>query len=314
MRNRTEDDGSSSISTDDMFLLIDKLKAERFRSSTKHNYYCVWKCFNKFFLWLDMKPSTWEECLTLFVGFLVKTQKKSNTIRSYISVIKAILMDIGIKLNEDRYLLTSLTRACKLNNDRIRTKLPIQKSLLHQILNKCERFFLHNNNQPYLSCLYRALFITAYYGMLRIGEVTSGDHPVKAVDVHAGINKRKLLLILRTLKTHGLVDRPQEIKITGSLVGDQGRTNFKKKNEQQVEKYPAVNALTLCPFTIVNEFIAKHPTCRKPFGEPFFIFVDCSAVTPSQARLVLQKMLHAIGLNKNVYSFHGLRAGRATDL
>ena len=62
---------------------------------------------------LDTKPSTWEERLVLFVRFLIQQRRKSTTIRSYISAIKSVLRDDGEELNEDIFLLKSLTRACK---------------------------------------------------------------------------------------------------------------------------------------------------------------------------------------------------------
>ena len=192
---------------------------ERFRSSMKNKYYCIWKSFNKFFIKLDVKSNNSEDRLTLFVGYMIQSKKQPSTIKSYISTIKAVLLNIGIELNEDRYLLASLTHACKLNNDRICTKLPIQRQLLQLILDRCQDTML-KCNQPYLAVLYRALFTTAYYGMMRIGEVTTGDHPVKAVDVHVGSNKKKLLFILRTSKTHGLGDKPQKIKIMATELSD----------------------------------------------------------------------------------------------
>ena len=35
-----------------------------------------------------------------------------------------------MQLHEDLFLITSLTKACKLVNDKVRTKLPVRKDLL----------------------------------------------------------------------------------------------------------------------------------------------------------------------------------------
>ena len=69
------------------------------------------------------------------------------------------------------------------------------------------------DNQPYLTLLYQCMFLLAYYGLLQIGEMATGDHPVRGKDVHCGTNKKKILLILFSSKTHGLNNRAQEIKI-----------------------------------------------------------------------------------------------------
>ena len=122
--------------------LVDKLRRSQHRWSTKRNYYFIWTKFNEFFIKLDRKPQSWEERLVLFVSYLIDKNRKSSTIKSYISAIKAILQEDDIVLNEDRYLLTSLTRACRLKNDRVRTHLPLQKGMLNLILEKTEEYFL----------------------------------------------------------------------------------------------------------------------------------------------------------------------------
>ena len=52
----TGSSGDNSISTEFMRAIVDKLQAERFRSSTKLTYYRVWKKFNEFYISLDEKP------------------------------------------------------------------------------------------------------------------------------------------------------------------------------------------------------------------------------------------------------------------
>ena len=118
--------GSSSIYTAAIQDIIARLKTLNHHDSTKVNYYAIWKQFNEFFIRLDHKPDTWEECLILFVGFLVDKDLKSNTIKCYISAIKAVLKDDGKTLDEDTYLLKSLTKACSLRNDRVYTRLPVK--------------------------------------------------------------------------------------------------------------------------------------------------------------------------------------------
>ena len=158
------------------------------------------KIFNRFFLRLDKKPDTWEQRLILFVGYLINDNKQSSTVKSYVSTIRAVLGDIGVKLNYEQSLITSLTKACKLVNDEIRTRLPIQKLLLEVILEQTHKHFTQIN-QPYLRSLFMMLFSTAYFGLFRVGELATGDHPVLARDVHISYNKRKILFVLRTSKT-----------------------------------------------------------------------------------------------------------------
>ena len=111
-------------------------------------------------------------------------------------------------------LILTLTRACHLTNDRLFVRLLIKCSLLEVLLFELGRIF---KDQPYLLITYRAIFALAYYGMFRIGELTVGNHPIKACDVHVAMNKFKILIYLRTSKTHGLESRPQKVKISADM-------------------------------------------------------------------------------------------------
>ena len=112
---------SSSISTAGIQCIIEKLKYEHI-NDTRKNYYSVWESFNNFFVQLDEKPDNWEDRITLFVGYLINDrQAKSQAVKSYVSTMKAVLMDIDVEVNEDRVLLAALTKACKFRNDFVRT-------------------------------------------------------------------------------------------------------------------------------------------------------------------------------------------------
>ena len=158
----------SSISTSAMENIIDTFKNKHLRNSTMANYYSIWRQFNEFFIKLDRKPDSWEERIILFVGYLIEKKRQSQTIKSYVSAIKLVLQHDGIEFNENKFLLMSLTRASKLVNDKVKTWLPIQKGLLHVLLATTDKYF-NEKNQPYLSLLYCNLFLTAYYGLFRVG-------------------------------------------------------------------------------------------------------------------------------------------------
>ena len=270
------------------------MKTEGVCASTKNNYYCVWRKFNEFYIKLDSKPTNWEDRIVLYIGYLIQENKQSQTIKSYISALKRVLREDGISLNEDRFLLSALTKACKLKNDRVRFRLPIQKGMVKVLLKAVKKIFLIENNQPYLQKLYAALFSTAYFGLFRVGELTSGTHPVLAKDVHIGRNKKKLLFILRSSKTHGLYSMPQSVKITS-----------RKRQNCFQENY--------CPFEILREFLDVRPKYRSD-SEAFFVFQDRSPVKPDNMRKILKEALEISGLETHLYTVHGFRSGRALDL
>ena len=236
----------------------------------------------------------------LFVGYLVNNKRKSTTIRSYISAIRAVLREDGEILNEDTFLLTSLTRACKLKHDRVRTRLPIRIGMVNILLDQCCEMF---QSQPYLLCLYQAMIATAYFGMFRVGEIAMGTHAVKAKDVHIGKNKNKLMFILHTSKTHGRGSQPQIIKIssTKQFTGTQRKSQISNNENAH------------CPFAMLKRFV-KMRRCSKCDDEQFFVFRDRSPVTSTNFRITLRNLLKDAGFEFMCYNTHSLRAGRSLDL
>ena len=251
---------------------------------------------------MDCKPKTWEERLVLFVGYLIENKKKSSTIKSYISAIKAVLKEDGEDLNENSFLLTSLTRACKFENDQVKTQLPIRKGLVKLLIESLPDIY-GKQEHPYLTQLFRTMFITAYFGLFRIGEIAQSPHVVRAKDVHIGLDKNKLMFVLHTSKTHWKDTKPQIVKITGS-----------ESNKQcAIAENCKPFAEGICPFQFLKQYLAMRGS-RKSDDEQFFVFSDGSAVKPEHLRSVLKKTLIVAGLNPRHYSVHGFRGGRTCDL
>ena len=169
------------------------------------------------------------------------------------------------------------------------TRLPIYKDFLHLILDELDKWAAEEG-QLYLRIMYSAFFVSAYYGLLRIGEVAQGPHVILADDVRIGVNKRKLLYILRSSKTHDAGTGPQMVKISGTTAEP---------------KY--------CPYTIVDRYLNRRPHAVSEL-EQFFVISDGSPVTPDQARNFLRTLIKRIGLWAELYNFHSFRSGRCGDL
>ena len=182
--------------------------------STKKNYLSIWRKFNEFIMKLDVRPKLWEDKLSLYGAFLIEGGIQSSTLKSYFSAIKSILREhLSYQWNDDRMVLSSLIKACRLTNDLVKVRLPIHIGLLEILLFEIQRLF--GLNQPYLESLYKTIFI-AYYGMFRIGKLTLSKHTLKAKDVHIGTNKNKIMIILYSSKTHAKHHYPQKIKIAST--------------------------------------------------------------------------------------------------
>ena len=286
---------TSTVSSQEILNIIDKLRLKRFRQSILDNYYSIWRAFNKFILRLDDMPNHWEDRVILYIGYLIKENRQSSTIRSYVSALRAILMEAGHELTEDKFLLKALTKACKLTNDRVRIKIPIKKHMLTELLDKLSEHF---SSQPYLKKLYRAIFSTAYYGMFRIGELTKGTHPILAKDAEIADNKRKMKFTLWSSKTHGKNKFPQTVKIQ-AIDSNQNRNNSKSR---------------ACPFEILRDYLRVRKRGFIRESEPFFIFRNRDPVTPKNLREILDIIIEKAGYNISLFSSHCFRAGRSVDL
>ena len=244
---------------------------------------------------MDIKSNDWGDRIVLFTAFLVDCELKSTTVKTYISAIKGVLAEDGIMVNPDNFLLTSLTRACRLINDKVIHRFPIYKELLHEIVDGIETLY---SEQPYLTILYKAMMFATYYGLLRAGEVAAGPHVLLAKDVFIGKNKKKFLFILWSSKTHGHGSKPQRIKISSKA------SEFGTKKDQQSNH---------CPFEALREFTKQRPESNSK-DEQFFIYRDRSPVATDKFRKMLKNVLEKMNYNPSLYNLHSLRIGRCGDL
>ena len=149
--------------------------------------------------------------------------------------------------------------------------------------------------------MYRTLFVTAYFGLFRVRELTSGMHPVWGKDVHIADNKQKAMFILHTSKTHWRNNQPQIIKISSEPLPNFHRSNHAWNNH-------------ICPYSLLRQYLLYREPAFITKEEPFFIFRDRSVVTPEHFRKILQITLSNLGLNPTLYCSHLMRIGRATDM
>lgn len=178
------------------YRIKDKIKGLSIRKSTKRCYYNRWKALNKFLINFDTIPETWEERITLYITHLINQKKQPAMVKSYLSAIRFILFEDGVILQENRVELAALLRACKLQNKKLFIRLPIQYKLFRAILRKTSTFIIQQKGQKYLGKLLRAAFSMAYFGLMRVSELTAGDHQLKAADVRISRAKGKIVLYL----------------------------------------------------------------------------------------------------------------------
>ena len=126
-----------------------------------------------------------------------------------------------------------------------------------------------------------------------------------AGDVKIADNKKKILFILRTSKTHWKDSKPQMIALSASP-----RINV---NHSSKEKQRKCWSMANCPFAILQDYLnVRGP--RWTICEPFFILADHSPVMPAMMRNALRNIITRIGLNGKLYCVHSFRIGCSLDL
>ena len=92
---------------------------------------------------LYVKPKLWEDKTTLFIGFLINNGMQSSTVKTYVSAIKKTLIIDGYKWDDSLVLVRSLAKACRIINDQVWVRLPIQCGLLEVMLFEVQKYFGH---------------------------------------------------------------------------------------------------------------------------------------------------------------------------
>ena len=133
------------------------------------------------------------------------------------------------------------------------------------------------------------------------------------MDVHLGDNKKKILFVLRTSKTHWTDNRPQFIKITSiPMANVQGYSDYPSSNCIH-HMLPRTNSFKFCPYDLVKRYMDMQKNYRSP-SEPFYVFRDHSLVTPQHARTTLRQMLSGMQLKAEKYGMHSFHIGRSVDM
>ena len=266
------------------------MRNDNVRGTTKLTYHGIWTNFNKFVIQLDHIPTSWEDKTCLYCAALFEQGYQSATVKSYVSAIKHKLLNDNYPWDDKLVLLSTITKSFQLHNDKVLTRLPVGVTLLELLVFEIIRC---DDLTQYETLLYKTVFLTMFYGLMRVGEAVKGSkHTARAVNVHVAKNKRSVLFILYSSKTHSQKDRPQKIQIDN---------RWRK------------TGTVFNPVQEIIEYSQTRPGYRYE-EEPYFVFHNGQPVRDIHVRAILKRFLRKLGLNDELYGTHSLRIGRATDL
>ena len=254
--------------------------------STKNCYTRAWELFGMCMVALNLTfrglidlPLHYSKIL-LYIGFLHMNGYSSSTITTYVSALGYIHKIKGL-VNPTTMLVVqkALSAANKLNPS-VDSRLPITLTILEQLnLALC-----HTVSCPYNRVLLQAMNTTAFYGLMRIGEITT--------DTDGGISL--MLSNITIFKTYIV------LKIT------KFKYNLKRQPFDIVLCRQA--QLSICPFTSLINYLKYRGL--KP--GPLFCFPNMQPISRDFFISKLNMNLTFCGLNIKLYKSHSYRIGGAS--
>ena len=107
-------------------------------------------------------------CIPLFISFLSLRQLACSTIKSYLSAISYVHKLKGFNDPTKSFLIDKLLTALS-RQQPSDIRLPITRPILHHLI----RSLTFSNSSAFQSLLFSAMFLVAFYGLFRIGELAS---------------------------------------------------------------------------------------------------------------------------------------------
>ena len=139
---------------------------------------------------------------------------------------------------------------------------------------------------PYHVVLLKALFVAAFYGLFRVGELTIQNSGVVSINVeNVTMSKERIVFAITKFKNN--------------------KTN--KSFDVVINKQPNN---VWCPVKIISDYV----TLRGSQPGPFFCFANLQNVTRNFFSSRLSKCLLFCGFNPKLYQSHSFRIGGASYL
>ncbi|CAG2192890.1 unnamed protein product [Mytilus edulis] len=234
----------------------------------------------------------WLDFLKQYNGVTVITDNvwglSGGTISSYISGVSYHHKIQGIQDTTKFFIIGKALEGIKRiqGGKRNDIRAPITVQLLSDMISCLDKVC----KNKYEAALFSAVFSVAFFGLLRVGEITTS----KSKSVINGSNltisdilvRRKVLVLrVRWSKTD------QKVKSVTLLIAENGK-NY-------------------CPVRLINEYLKVRPTCN---NTDLFIHYTGMPLTRYQFSSILEKALHFLRISKGHFRSHSFRIGGATEL
>ncbi len=225
-----------------------------------------------------------------FIAFLSVNKYAPTSIATYVSGIASTLRLSGSPDITKHFIIKRLLDGCRRLNSRRDARRPITLLILQRIVPALDSVC----SSHFEACLFRTAFLLAFFGFLRVGELTATSKdaasPLRQSDVSLQIEPAGQVVILN---------------VRFSKTDQFGKGCF-----IVIPVFSQAGNL-LCPVRATERFLCMR-TCTSQ-GDNFLTHFDGTPVTRAQFTAVLQRALAFVGLKDQRFTSHSFRIGAATS-
>ena len=234
-------------------------------------------------------PDAWPspvEHVALFISYCFETGYSPSTIATYVSGISFYHKTHNLEDPTAVFIVKKLLEGFRRKRQRRDVRAPIIEAILQKICSVLSDICF----STYESCLFKASYLPAYNGLLRVSEIVFTNHinanrPLLFSDVQFTDGSQAVLISIRVSKTN-------------------------QSEAPTILRIPRSGNPSLCCVTAVQNYLRLRP-CHSQY---FFRHINGSPLTWSQFTGVLAKAIRCLGLPTQVYTSHSFRIGHASDL
>jgi len=223
-----------------------------------------------------------------YIAWLSLQNKASSTISAYVAGISFWFKMRSAEDPTNSFLVTKMISALRREKPVQDIRQPISANILLKLVDVLQ--FI--TKSQYETTLYKAAFVMAYFGFLRLSEFTSESARRPATGLQSSD-----VAVLRT----GRQNTPC-VRITLR----RSKNNQYGRSQTIYVKGSPTNSL--CPVTAVEEYMSVRPGMARAF----FTHFNNSPVTRHQFQAILKKATQAVGLQSQHFTSHSFRIGAAT--
>ena len=256
---------------------------------TRRSYLRAWVVFRQFYAHfygsttppLPLTPT----CIPLFISYLSFRKLAFSTITSYLAAISYVHKLRGFRDPTKSFLIQKLLTALSRQRP-ADVRLPVTRPVLHKLIQSLS----FTNSSAFQRSLFSAMYLVAFYGLFRIGELA-----IKSTRLASSVVQFSDLTFL-SRKGH-----PHMAKITISVY------KHNSNNRPFDILLAAEESQPYCPVTALIQYCKV----RGDRPGPLFCHADYSPISVYQFNSELQRCLTYCGLDISRYKSHSFRIGGA---